>query len=78
MNKNKSMNLKPIEWVLLSTGSEIGLCGDQEKLFTIKQVKDEYILLRHREIEDILNKDKVKFLPLIHHLIFCEDSYFSN
>jgi len=29
-------------------------------------------------IEGIIGKKKIKFVPLIHHLIVCEDSYYSN
>jgi len=30
------------------------------------------------EIESIIGRKKAKFVPLIHHLIVCEDSYYSN
>jgi len=29
-------------------------------------------------IEGIIGRKKIKFVPLIHHLIVCEDSYYSN
>ena len=29
-------------------------------------------------IENIIGAKKIKFVPLIHHLIVCEDSYFAN
>ena len=29
-------------------------------------------------IEGILGRKKIKFVPLIHHLIVCEDSYYLN
>ena len=29
-------------------------------------------------IEGILGNKKIKFVPLIHHLIVCEDSYYAN
>jgi hypothetical protein len=29
-------------------------------------------------IESIIGQKKMKFVPLIHHLIVCEDSYYQN
>ena len=29
-------------------------------------------------IEGVLGAKKMKFVPLVHHLIVCEDSYYSN
>ena len=29
-------------------------------------------------LEQFLGRKKIKFIPLLHHLIVCEDSYYSN
>lgn len=29
-------------------------------------------------IDNIMGPKKLKFVPLIHHLIYCEDSYYTN
>jgi hypothetical protein len=29
-------------------------------------------------IDGIIGPKKLKFVPLIHHLIYCEDSYYTN